>query len=197
MAQRRPSSLSLMKYWQVEHTLSIFHKSYFPGSHLLVSLRLCWQPAHTQLLPLSTPTALSGQACCQRPQLWWRLQGYRSRAEAVSEERLTCAETVPLLLLLVEPNPGVQQHIRIARPPDPSVRPSDPTGRPSDPSGRPSDPLDRGRVDQLSNGWADGQTDGRNFTPFYRTLSPVGAAALLLSETSQHQRSRAREPLTS
>ena len=116
IAQRRPSSLSLMNYWQVEHTLSINHKSYFPGAHLLLSLRLCWQPAHTQLLPLSTPTALSGQACCQRPQLWWRLQGYRSRAEAVSEERLNCAETVSLLLLLVEPNPGVQQHIKIARP---------------------------------------------------------------------------------
>ena len=43
----------------------------------------------------------------------------------------------------------------------------------------------------------NGRTDRQNFSPFYRTLSPVGAAALLLSETSQHQRSMARELLTS
>ena len=53
----------------------------------------------------------------------------------------------------------------------------------------------------LRAGWeapgGDGRTDGWNFSPFYRTSSPVGAAALLLSETSQHQRSREREPLTS
>ena len=34
----------------------------------------------------------------------------------------------------------------------------------------------------------DGQMDERNFSPFYKTLSPVRAAALLLSETLQHQR---------
>ena len=48
-----------------------------------------------------------------------------------------------------------------------------------------------------TDGQMDVKTDGWNFTAFYRTLSPVGAAALLPSETSQHQRSRAREPLTS
>ena len=40
-------------------------------------------------------------------------------------------------------------------------------------------------------------TDGRNFYLFYRTLSPVRANALLPSETPQHERSRAKEPLTS
>ena len=58
------------------------------------------------------------------------------------------------------------------------------------------------RASQRGGGWTggrtDGRTDGRNFSPFYRTSSPVGAAALLPSETeTQHQRSRAREPLTS
>ena len=41
-----------------------------------------------------------------------------------------------------------------------------------------------------------GKTGVWNFSPFYRTLSPVGVAALLPSETSQHQRCRARELLT-
>ena len=42
-----------------------------------------------------------------------------------------------------------------------------------------------------------GQTYGRNFSPFYRTSSPVGAAALLRFAISPNQRGRARVPLTS
>ena len=49
-------------------------------------------------------------------------------------------------------------------------------------------------------GGADGQTDrqmdGQNFSPFYRTSSPLRATALLLSKTLKQQRSRARELLT-
>ena len=45
-------------------------------------------------------------------------------------------------------------------------------------------------------GRMDVHTDGQDFSPFYRTLSPLGAAALLPYETFQQQRSRAREPLT-
>ena len=41
-----------------------------------------------------------------------------------------------------------------------------------------------------------GHMDGRNFSPFYRTLSPLGAAAMLPSATSKQQSSRARESLT-
>ena len=48
-----------------------------------------------------------------------------------------------------------------------------------------------------ADGRTYGRTYGRNFSPFYRTSSPVGAAALLPPETSRHQRSRARVPLTS
>ena len=40
-----------------------------------------------------------------------------------------------------------------------------------------------GRVDGQTDGWmdkrTDGRTDGRNFSPFYRTSSPIGATALL------------------
>ena len=50
-------------------------------------------------------------------------------------------------------------------------------------------------------GWTDGRTDGqtdkRNFSPFYWTSSPVGATALLPFVTLLHQRSRAKVPLTS
>ena len=57
-----------------------------------------------------------------------------------------------------------------------------------------------GQMDRWTNGWTDGQThggtDGRmEFLPILQDF--VGAAALLLSETSQYQGSRAREPLTS
>ena len=37
----------------------------------------------------------------------------------------------------------------------------------------------------MDGGWTDGRTDEQNYTPFYMISSPVGAAALLLSETSQ------------
>ena len=46
----------------------------------------------------------------------------------------------------------------------------------SEPFGRPMD----GRTDGRTDGWID----RRNFSPFYRTSSPLGAAALLPSETS-------------
>ena len=59
----------------------------------------------------------------------------------------------------------------------PSGRPPDPTNCVSDPSRLPSDPIDGRQMD----GWMDGCTDVWNFSPFYRTLSPVGAAALLPS----------------
>ena len=47
-----------------------------------------------------------------------------------------------------------------------------------------------------AGGWADGQMDKWNFSPFYRTLSPFETVALLVSEIFQHQNSRAREILT-
>ena len=40
------------------------------------------------------------------------------------------------------------------------------------------------RTDGRTEGRTDGRTDGRNFSPFYKTPSPVGAAALLPWETS-------------
>ena len=57
-----------------------------------------------------------------------------------------------------------------------------PSSLTSDPSGQPSDPCR----------W----TEGWNFSPFYRTLTPFETAALVPPETSKHQRSRARELLT-
>ena len=47
-----------------------------------------------------------------------------------------------------------------------------------------------GSEGQPKRGLMYGQTDGRNFSSFYMTLSPVGATALLPSETLQHQQSR-------
>ena len=85
--------------------------------------------------------------------------------------------------------PSVRPSIRPSFRLPPSGWPSDPAGWPSDPSSWPSDPLYGRRT--------DGRMDGRNFSPFYRTLSPVGAAALLPFATSPHQRSRARVLLTS
>ena len=38
----------------------------------------------------------------------------------------------------------------------------------------------QGGTDGRTDGRMDGRMDGQNFFPFYRTLSPVGAAALLL-----------------
>ena len=54
-----------------------------------------------------------------------------------------------------------------------------------------------GSEGQPEGGRTNGRMDERNFSPFYRTSSPVGAAALLPFATSPHQRSRARVPLTS
>ena len=76
-------------------------------------------------------------------------------------------------------------------PSDPSSWPSDPAGWPLDTAGWPSDPtswpLDPSSWPSDPSSWSlnplDGRMDKRNFSPLYRTLSPVGAAALLLSET--------------
>ena len=54
-----------------------------------------------------------------------------------------------------------------------------PAGSEGQPAGSEGQP-EGGRMD----GRTDGRTDVRNFSPFYRTSSPVGAAALLLPETS-------------
>ena len=67
-----------------------------------------------------------------------------------------------------------------------------PAGSEGQPAGSEGQP-EGGRMD----GRMDGRTDGRNFSLFYRTLSSVGAAALLPFETSPHQGSRTRVPLTS
>ena len=53
-----------------------------------------------------------------------------------------------------------------------------------------------GWMSRGKNGQTDRWTDGRNYFPFNRTLSPLGAAALLPSETLRHLSFRAREPLT-
>ena len=36
-----------------------------------------------------------------------------------------------------------------------------------------------GQMDGRTDGWMDKQMDGRKISPFYRTLSPIGAAASL------------------
>ena len=79
--------------------------------------------------------------------------------------------------------PSVRASVR------PYIRP--PLALLSDPSDSPSDPLDRRQVDQLKDGQMGGWIDGR--TEFLPILQDF---ALLLSETLKHQRSRAREPLT-
>ena len=65
-----------------------------------------------------------------------------------------------------------------------------------------------GRTDGRTDGQMDvrtnGQTNRRKFSPFYRTSSPIGAAALLpsmrtkeeLNAKCKHKLSRARELLT-
>ena len=92
-------------------------------------------------------------------------------------------------------HPSIYPSIRPSVPPSLLTGPQAPQASPHSsragsqtPLAGPQSPVD-GRM--------DGCTDVRNFSPFCRTSSPVGAAALLPSETSQHQRSRAREPLTS
>ena len=37
-----------------------------------------------------------------------------------------------------------------------------------------------------TNGWTDGRMDGRSFSPFYRTSSPVRAAAQKLGDCLAH-----------
>jgi len=43
-------------------------------------------------------------------------------------------------------------------------------------------------MDRWMGGWTDGWIDRWNFSPFHKTLSPLGAAALLPHETEQTDR---------
>ena len=72
--------------------------------------------------------------------------------------------------------PGLRPSQLGLRPSQPGLRPSQPGLNPSQPGLRPS---------QLSlkpeggtNGRTDGRTNKQKISPFYRTLSPIGAAAL-------------------
>ena len=71
------------------------------------------------------------------------------------------------------------------------VRPSPPLGHPARPEAQPARP-------QAQQARMDGRTDGCTYkiSPFYRTSSPIGAAALLPNGSSRQIKSRAREPLT-
>ena len=42
--------------------------------------------------------------------------------------------------------------------------------------------------DGRTDGWTDGRTEGQNFSPFYRTSSPVGAAAQKAKNYSHEKR---------
>ena len=65
---------------------------------------------------------------------------------------------------------------------------------PSDPNIWPFDPLVGQQIIGATDGWTYGWMDGHmEYLPILQDF----AAALLPSETSQHQRSRAKEPLTS
>ena len=88
-----------------------------------------------------------------------------------------------------QPGPGPSQPG--PRPSQPGPRPSQPGLRPSQPDLRPSQPASQdsgfrhgglglrpGWMSQRGDGRADGRTDERKISPFYRTLSPIGDAAL-------------------
>ena len=79
----------------------------------------------------------------------------------------------------------------------PEGLPDGPEGLPEGPEGLPEGPEGPESLPGGTDVRTYGRTDVRNFSPFYRTSSPVGAAALLPFATSPHQRSRARVPLTS
>ena len=70
-------------------------------------------------------------------------------------------------------------------PEGPEGLPEEPEGLPEGPEGLPEGP--EGLPGGLGGGRMDGQTGLRNFSPFYWTLSPVGAAALLRFVISPHQ----------
>jgi len=79
----------------------------------------------------------------------------------------------PSIHLFISPLWNIQLGLR---PSQPGLRPSQPGLNPSQPGLRPS---------QLSlkpeggtNGRTDGRTNKQKISPFYRTLSPIGAAAL-------------------
>ena len=58
-----------------------------------------------------------------------------------------------------------------------------PAGSEGHPAGSEGKPGGDGGMDR----WTDRQIDKQNFSPFYKTLSPLRTAAQLLSENSQHQ----------
>ena len=69
----------------------------------------------------------------------------------------------------------------LAGPQTPLAGPHTPTASPQTPLAGPQTPLDGwmdGQTDRRKGGM-DRQTDGQTDSPFYRTLSPIGAAALL------------------
>ena len=89
--------------------------------------------------------------------------------------------------------PSVRTFIR------PSVRPSPPLlGHPARPQAQPARPQAQPARPQAQQARMDGRTDGCTYkiSPFYRTSSPIGAAALLPKGSSRPIKSRAREPLT-
>ena len=69
----------------------------------------------------------------------------------------------------------------------PHVRTTSSLGHPVRPEAQPA---------REGNRQTDRQTDVGNISPFYRTLSPIRAAALLPKGSSRPIKSRAREPLT-
>ena len=73
----------------------------------------------------------------------------------------------------------------------PGLKPSQPGLRPSQPDLRPSQP----GWPRMGNGRMDGRTYLGKISPFYKTLSPIGAAALLPKGISSPIKSRARELL--
>ena len=111
---------------------------------------------------------------------------------------------------------SIHTYVRPSVPPlwaiQPGLRPSQPGLRPSQPGLRPSPPVLRPSQPGLRPGWLGlrlgwmaqrgGQTNVRTYgrtykiSPFYRTLSPIGVAALLPKGSSRPIKSRAREPLT-
>ena len=50
-----------------------------------------------------------------------------------------------------------------------------------------------GHTDRQVDGWTDRRTDVQNFSPFYKTLSPVGAAAQKTDRQIGGWRKRERE----
>ena len=60
----------------------------------------------------------------------------------------------------------------------PSVHPFPPLGHPARPEAQPARPEAQPASQPSLRGGMNGRTNGRKISPFYRTLSPIGAAAL-------------------